>query len=199
MLCYYSELYDCVKLYCQLAILLSLKYTWPSQKGEISKGFWRNYYWQLHEPKPLEQKYKSAWFEAKTKHVRNWKSTYASTGCFFCTFNDRNIIFYWNILDIDASSWRIIRINLGTNLRRFFFSLFLRLCWRSTIFRMAGSQINFLGGRADLDFYLQSEAGIKTRTAGWEARTLPLCYAIPQIFWDIFQDSALFKFGQLMK
>ena len=47
--------------------------------------------------------------------------------------------------------------------------------WHRTNFRTAGSQ----KGRRLESIFLPADRGIEPGTAGWETRTLPLCYAVP--------------------
>ena len=66
--------------------------------------------------------------------------------------------------------------------------------WHRTNFRATGSQSKIFW----FNFYQQSDVRIKPGTAGWEAWTLPLCYAVPPIisycwFYFVVKSNRLFS------
>ena len=69
---------------------------------------------------------------------------------------------FWNKVKTHREKWSAPLLD---------FLFFLRVHWHRTNFRSAGSLSKI--------FYKQSDARIEPGSAGWEAWTLPLCFAVP--------------------
>ena len=75
------------------------------------------------------------------------------------------------------------------DLKNSFFSSCSKCAWHRTNLEQQVLRARFLG----LIFYQKSDERIEPGTAGWEAQTLPLCYAVPQDLKNIMNKGSIFS------